>query len=66
MRNNLKYLKNGNIVYNAAALGIVLDIPTNTQRFFNLHTDDITALDVHPDGVMVATGEVLIYFIPIF
>ena len=51
---------------NAAALGIVLDIATNTQRFFNLHTDDITALDVHPDGVIVATGEVLIYFITIF
>jgi microtubule-associated protein-like 6 len=58
MRNNLKYLKNGNVVYNAAALGIVLDIASNTQKFFNLHTDDITAMDVHPDGIMVATGEI--------
>ena len=31
-RDNIKYLKSGNIVYNAAALGIVMDIPTNTQR----------------------------------
>ena len=33
-RNNLKYLKNGNIVYHAAAVGIVLDGTTNppTQR----------------------------------
>jgi microtubule-associated protein-like 6 len=58
MRNNVRYLKNGNIVYNAAALGIVLDINTNEQKFFNLHIDDITALAVHPDEVTVATGEI--------
>lgn len=29
-RNNLKYLKNGNIVYHAAALGIVHNLETNT------------------------------------
>ena len=58
MRNNLRYLKNGSIVYNAAALGIVLDINKNVQSFFNLHTDDITAIAVHPDGITVATGEV--------
>jgi len=62
-RNNLRYLKNGGIVYHAAALGIVLDPPSSnnpvpTQRFFNLHTDDITAMDVHPNGILVATGEI--------
>lgn len=31
-RNNLQYLKNGNIVYHAAALGIVMDVASNTQR----------------------------------
>lgn len=31
-RNNIKYLKNGNIAYTAAALGIVMDIRTNKQR----------------------------------
>jgi hypothetical protein len=29
-RNNLRYLKSGEIVYNAAALGIVLDVNKNT------------------------------------
>lgn len=29
-RNNIKIMKNGNLVYNAAALGIVLDITSNT------------------------------------
>jgi len=55
-------LKNGNIVYHAAALGIVLDLASNTQRFFNQHIDDITAMDVHPNGVLVATGEVKFFF----
>ena len=57
-RNNVKYLKSGNIVYHASALGIVLDIATNRQRYFQLHNDDITALAVHPEGVLVATGEI--------
>jgi microtubule-associated protein-like 6 len=30
MRSNLYYLKSGKVLYNAAAVGIVLDIATNT------------------------------------
>lgn len=56
-RGNLRYLKSGKVVYNAAALGIVYDLENNTQTFFNNHTDDIISLDLHPDGVLVATGE---------
>lgn len=65
-KNNVRYLKNGSIVYHAAALGIVLDMVKNTQRFFNRHDDDIICLDVHPDGIVmiyviivqkVATGQ---------
>jgi hypothetical protein len=29
-RDNIKIMKNGNLVYNAAALGIVMNIETNT------------------------------------
>jgi len=49
-RNNLRYLKNGKIVYHAAALGIVLDSSKNTQKFFDEHFDDITAFALHPNG----------------
>jgi microtubule-associated protein-like 6 len=46
------------VLYNAAALGIVLDVEANTQTFFNLHEDDITAIDLNPvDKMTVATGE---------
>lgn len=51
-RNNVRYLKNGSIVYNAAALGIVLDGANNVQRFFSAHDDDVLAVDVHPDGIV--------------
>lgn len=65
-RNNIRFLKNGNIVYHAAAVGIVLDQNNNTQKFFNKHTDDITAFDLHPDDETVATGEVIIYLIKLY
>lgn len=29
-----------------------------TQRFFDGHTDDVTAVAVHPGGVLVASGQV--------
>lgn len=56
--NNIKYLKSGNIVYHVAALGVILDIKQNKQRFFNGHKDDIISISVCSDGVRVATGEV--------
>jgi WD40 repeat protein len=66
-RNNVFYTaKSNEIVYMTAALGIVLNTDTNTQRFFGGgdktklkgHDDDITALAVHPNKQYVATGQV--------
>lgn len=51
-RNNVKYLKSGSIVYNAAALGVTLDPSQNIQRFYNKHSDDVLCIDVHPDGIV--------------
>ena len=56
-RNNIHYLKDGSIVYHAAAVGIVHDKNTNSQRFFNLHRQTISAIAFHPDGIRVATGD---------
>eukprot|EP00741_Cyanophora_paradoxa_P015979 tig00000042_g15425.t1 len=63
-RNNLFYLgpredgATDQIVYHAAALGIVYDKGGHSQRFFQGHDDDVLALAVHPDGYTVATGQV--------
>jgi len=32
-KNNIKYLKNGGIVYHAASLGIILDIQSEKDKF---------------------------------
>ena len=56
-RSNVRYTSTGEIVYNAAALGVVYDAKKHHQRFFQGHTDDVIALAVHPAGRYVATGE---------
>jgi microtubule-associated protein-like 6 len=66
-RQNIFYTSGANeIAYMAAAVGITLNTSANTQRFMgagesktaNGHTDDITALCIHPDKKHIATGEV--------
>ena len=57
-RMNIKYTKDENkIVYTTAALGIVLDKKTNTQRYFTNHEEDIVSLCIHPNKSTVATGQ---------
>lgn len=58
VRNNLRYTNTGHVVYHTAAVGVVLNQETNTQKHFLQHTDDITAFDVSPDGKTAVTGEV--------
>jgi len=64
-RDNLRYNRDGQVVYHAAALGIVMD-PTpdrKQQQFYAKHTDDITSLamvnpSVEKYGNVVATGQI--------
>ncbi len=46
------------IIYCSAKLAIVHDLPTNTQAFFEGHTDDVTCVALSPDGTLCATGQV--------
>jgi WD40 repeat protein len=66
-RQNLYYTTDpAKVVYMTAAVGVVLNKSTNTQDLFGAgpdtlnhgHTDDITALALHPEKDIVATGEV--------
>jgi WD40 repeat protein/Ca2+-binding EF-hand superfamily protein len=56
-RMNVKYTYDDRVVYHAAALGIVLDKNTNTQSYFQGHHEDMVALAIHPNGKIVATGQ---------
>eukprot|EP00054_Salpingoeca_dolichothecata_P027405 m.201004 g.201004 ORF g.201004 m.201004 type:complete len:1228 (-) comp25954_c0_seq3:39-3722(-) len=40
-----------------ACVGIIYNPKTHTQRFYRDHDDDISSLALHPDGVLVATGQ---------
>ncbi|PAA85883.1 hypothetical protein BOX15_Mlig016715g1 [Macrostomum lignano] len=55
---NLFYAQSGEILFNVAAIGVVHNKETNTQRFYTGHTDDILCLTVHPNADIVATGQV--------
>ncbi|MDR3736608.1 MAG: hypothetical protein P4L10_13875 [Acidobacteriaceae bacterium] len=68
-RQNAFFTANDKVVYNVAALGVVLDVRTNTQSFFGggqvmkgspgmQHTDDIICLSLSPDRRFAATGQV--------
>ena len=60
-RNNLRYTAKGEVCYPAAALGIVYNPKVSSkgrQRFFDMHTDDVLSLAMHPQGKVVATGEI--------
>ena len=66
-RQNLYYTRHPDeIVYMTAAVGVVLNKRSNTQKIFgsglassqNGHQDDITSLAINPDKDTIATGEV--------
>ena len=46
------------LVYACAALGVVHDLSTNTQRYFEGHSDDICCLTVSADRLLAASGQV--------
>jgi hypothetical protein len=50
------------VVYTAAAVGVVHNISTNQQQFFDGHTDDITCMTLSSDGDLVATGNNIFFF----
>jgi microtubule-associated protein-like 6 len=62
-RGNLRYSMKGEIVYPAAAVGVVLNADEHKQRFNIEHSDEISCLAVHhalsgKGETWVATGEV--------
>ena len=49
----------GHVVYFSAALAVVHNVETNTQKFFTKHRANISCLALHPPQDLVATGDLL-------
>jgi hypothetical protein len=62
-RNNLRYVgavtdpDTQRVVYPTAALGIIYDMKTKEQSFYQGHSEEVTCLALHPNGLLVATGD---------
>ena len=55
-RNNIRYNKAGEVVYHAAAVGVVLCQEKNTQRHFFEHRSEIVSLAMHPNMLLCGYG----------
>ncbi|CAK4114222.1 unnamed protein product [Aphanomyces euteiches] len=56
-RNNLKYTKQGKMVYPIAKVVVIFDTKAWSQRHFKQHQDEVLCLTTHPSLDIVATGE---------
>uniref|UniRef100_A0A182RKT3 WD_REPEATS_REGION domain-containing protein n=1 Tax=Anopheles funestus TaxID=62324 RepID=A0A182RKT3_ANOFN len=56
-RSNLYQLPTGEMVYFVAAVVILYNMDEHTQRHYLGHTDDVKSLAVHPNKLLVASGQ---------
>eukprot|EP00854_Cymbomonas_tetramitiformis_P002928 gene2928-3742_t len=54
---NLGLISTGELVYGAAAIGVLYNPRQQTQRHFTGHSDAVRSVAVHPNGQYVATGQ---------
>ena len=57
-RNNLYCLPTSEIVYNTAAVVVIYNPASKTQRHYSEHTDDVKCLALHPNKEIIASGQV--------
>ncbi|CAG9860783.1 unnamed protein product [Phyllotreta striolata] len=56
-RSNLYYLPTGEVVYFVAAIVVLYNSEEHLQRHYAEHTADIKSLAIHPNKMVVATGQ---------
>ncbi|XP_076314388.1 echinoderm microtubule-associated protein-like 2 isoform X6 [Tachypleus tridentatus] len=57
-RSNLHLLPTGEMVYFVAAVVVLYNVDDQTQRHYLGHTDDVKCLAVHPNKLIIASGQV--------
>ncbi|XP_028026451.1 echinoderm microtubule-associated protein-like 2 isoform X3 [Bombyx mandarina] len=56
-RSNLYLLPTGEIVYFVASVVVLFNVEEQCQRHYTGHTDDVKCLAVHPNKLIVASGQ---------
>lgn len=56
-RSNLAYLPTGEMVYFVAAVVVLYNVEEQSQRHYLGHTDDVKSMAIHPNKLLVATGQ---------
>ncbi|XP_066583387.1 echinoderm microtubule-associated protein-like 2 isoform X3 [Prorops nasuta] len=56
-RSNLHLLPTGEIVYFVAAVVVLYNKEEHSQRHYQGHTDDVKCIAIHPNKLVVATGQ---------
>ncbi|XP_046432655.1 echinoderm microtubule-associated protein-like 2 isoform X2 [Neodiprion fabricii] len=57
-RSNLHLLPTGEIVYFVAAVVVLYNPEEHSQRHYIGHTDDVKCIAIHPNKLLIATGQV--------
>lgn len=53
----MRFLLDGSVGYHVAGLGVVFDAASHTQRHFDKHSEEVTAIAFASDRRTVATGD---------
>ncbi|XP_045451782.1 echinoderm microtubule-associated protein-like 2 [Melitaea cinxia] len=56
-RSNLYLLPTGEIVYFVAAVVVLFNVDEQCQRHYTGHTDDVKCIAVHPNKLVIASGQ---------
>lgn len=56
-RSNLYQLPTGEMAYFVAAVVVLYNVDEQSQRHYIGHTDDVKSLTIHPNKLLVATGQ---------
>lgn len=56
-RSNLYLLPTGEIVYFVAAVVVLFNVEEQCQRHYTGHTDDVKCLAIHPNKMVIASGQ---------
>lgn len=58
-RHNLYLLPTGEIVFFIAAVVVLYNIDDQVQRHYSGHTGEIRCITIHPNRLLIATGQTL-------